>query len=53
MGWWEMCGVQRVLMKTNTEKVRTNMERVQEDWTKALVKESLTKKTCFYAGIPI
>ena len=23
-GWWEMCGVERVLVKTNTE-VRTNM----------------------------
>ena len=35
MGWWEMCGVQKVLVKTNTEKVRTNMERVrlvQKDW---------------------
>ena len=25
--WWEMCGVQRVLVETNTEKVRL----VQDD----------------------
>ena len=25
----EMCGVHRVLVKINTEKVRTNMERVR------------------------
>ena len=51
-----MCGVQRVLVKTNTEKVRTNMERVrevQEDWTKALVAESLTNRTCSHAYILI
>ena len=35
MGLWEMCGVQSILIKTNTEKVRTNMEKVrlvQKDW---------------------
>ena len=40
MGWREMCGVHKVLVKTNTEKVRTNMEEVrlvQKDWIKALV----------------
>ena len=43
MGWWEMCRVQRVLVKTNMEKVRY----AQKKWTKALVSESLTNKTCF------
>ena len=40
-------------MKTDTEKVRTNMERVQEDWTKALVAESLTNRTYFRACVSI
>ena len=41
-------------MKTNTEKVRTDMERVQ-DRTKALVAESLTNgnRNCFRACISI
>ena len=41
------------LGETDTEKVRTNMERVQEDWTKALVAESLTNRTYFHACILI
>ena len=56
MGWWEMCGVQRLLGKTNTEKVRTNMEKVrlvQKDWIKALVAERLTSKTYFGVCISI
>ena len=52
MVWWGMCGVQRFWVKTNTEKVRTDMERVQ-DWTKALVAESLTNRICFPACISI
>ena len=39
-------------MKTNTEKVRTDMKRLQ-DWTKALVAESLTNRICFRACISI
>ena len=52
MVWWGMGGVQSVWVKTNTEKVRTDTERVQ-DWTKALVAESLTNRICFHACISI
>ena len=50
--WYDgkLRGMQRILVRTNTGKVRTNMERVrlgQEDWAKTLVAESLTNETCF------
>ena len=44
---WGMCEVKRILVKTNTEKVRKKMERVrsvQEDGTKARVAKSLTTR---------
>ena len=43
-------------MKTNTEKVRNNIEKVrlvQKDWIKVLVAESLTSKNYFHACISI